>query len=266
MEKLAIFVDWENLRIELESIQRYHKEFGEQFFRFNDQDHLRAFCEAFMEEDEELMDHKIFLYVSTPLKEWEGQILDHSQDGYKLESYKQENPEEYKLARRKSDITKIFNQEMRLSGFFEVRQVKLKVEFEERNSEEYVKDIGKSVRTIKIKPRLKQKQADTYLTADMVRVSCKELADRILLFSKDTDMVPPLEYAKQEGCKVFVAHITESNHFVPNALKEVIGNTGVRHRSIKEILTRIPKGFSKSSLEKSNRLMLFNNPLKDAFK
>ncbi|WP_121020996.1 NYN domain-containing protein [Helicobacter vulpis] len=156
---------------------------------------------------------------------------------------------------------------MRLSGFFEVRQVKLKVEFEERNSEEYVKELGKNVKVPKIKPRLKQKQADTYLTADVVRVSCKELADRILLFSKDTDMVPPLEYAKEEGRKVFVAHIAESNYFVPNALKEVTGNVGVRQRNIKEILSKIPKGLSKLPTEKPNRLTSpFNAPLGDVFK
>ncbi|WP_121020998.1 hypothetical protein [Helicobacter vulpis] len=57
---LAIFVDWENLRIELESIQRHHAEFGEQFFRFNDQVHLRAFFAAFVEDDEQLMEDKIF--------------------------------------------------------------------------------------------------------------------------------------------------------------------------------------------------------------
>ncbi|MFC3847148.1 NYN domain-containing protein [Helicobacter baculiformis] len=265
MEKLAIFVDWENLRIELETIQRHHKEFGERFFNFNNHDHLHAFFRAFMEKDEVLMDDKIFLYVSTPLKEWEGQILDHSMDGYKLERYKQENPEEYKEARRKSDITKIFNQEMRLSGFFEVRQVKLKVEFEERLNEEYVKEINKSVKMPTIKPRLKQKQADTYLAADVVKVSCKDWADKILLFSKDTDMVPPLEYAKQEGRKVFVAHVTESGNFVPNALREVVGKVGIRQKTIKEILSHIPKGATRLPAEKTHPNAPFN-PLKNAFK
>jgi uncharacterized LabA/DUF88 family protein len=64
--KVAIFVDWDNLRYLLQSIKKKHRE-AMQPFDYNNPQHLSVLFRSFLESDEE--PYRIFFYTAKPLSD-----------------------------------------------------------------------------------------------------------------------------------------------------------------------------------------------------
>ena len=70
-KKVAIFVDWDNLRKDIAKLQNYSKHTNEQSiidfqknFDYNNSSHIIKLIEAFLENDEEI--YRIFFYTAKP--------------------------------------------------------------------------------------------------------------------------------------------------------------------------------------------------------
>ena len=70
-KKVAIFVDWDNLRKDIAKIQNYSKQTNEKSiidfqkkFDYNNSSHIIKLIEAFLENDEEI--YRIFFYTARP--------------------------------------------------------------------------------------------------------------------------------------------------------------------------------------------------------
>ena len=68
---------------------------------------------------------------------------------------------------------------------------------------------------------MNQKQVDMLLGLDIAHVSYQRLVDRILVFCKDTDIVPALKCARINGLQVCLAHIKEGFAIVAELKKHV---------------------------------------------
>lgn len=71
------------------------------------------------------------------------------------------------------------------------------------------------------KPIMNQKQVDMLLGLDIAHVSYQRLVDRILVFCKDTDIVPALKCARINGLQVCLAHIKEGYAIAAELKKHV---------------------------------------------
>lgn len=68
------------------------------------------------------------------------------------------------------------------------------------------------------------------LELDISHIAYNKLVDRILVFSKDNDIIPALKCARINGLSVFIAHIT--NGFkIANKLK--LHSDGIREKQYK---------------------------------
>lgn len=75
MKKVAIFIDWENLRKEIEHCQKYNKA-SRKAINYNNIDDIAALIQKPLQKDEEI--YRIFYYTAEPLSlEWE---LKNNQD------------------------------------------------------------------------------------------------------------------------------------------------------------------------------------------
>jgi len=52
----------------------------------------------------------------------------------------------------------------------------------------------------------RQKQVDVWMAVDLVRLSLKKIVDHIILLTGDSDFVPAIQVAKEEGLKVHLWH------------------------------------------------------------
>ncbi len=257
MEKTetTIFVDWENLRTDLEAIQDDLDHFKPPHFSFNNPEQLLALIRSFLKPEEELK--QIYFYASEPFAEAEPRIKGNKNKD--LEEYKDKNPKDYEERVNRSGIIQAFNH-----NIAQQNQVKLqvgRVMFEFVYELEDI-EVYKKIRTKDPIPRLKlrQKQIDVLLAHDITKLYCTKQGGCILLFSKDTDFVPVLEAAREKDFKVFIANIQEG----PNVPPDLRKSCDVRERSVDEILAKLPK--SQHSHKKENSNGPFNNPFKDLHK
>lgn len=70
------------------------------------------------------------------------------------------------------------------------------------------------------KPIFEQKQVDMLLGLDIAHVSYNKLADRILLFSADTDIVPAMKKARTNGLQVIFGYCDDVQTDIHRELKE----------------------------------------------
>jgi uncharacterized LabA/DUF88 family protein len=56
-------------------------------------------------------------------------------------------------------------------------------------------------------PNFQQKGVDMRIGIDVATLSLKKIAERIILFSGDTDMIPAMKLARREGIQVFVVKL-----------------------------------------------------------
>ncbi|WP_104744671.1 NYN domain-containing protein [Helicobacter acinonychis] len=93
---------------------------------------------------------------------------------------------------------------------------------------------------------LEQKQVDMLMGLDIQRIAFKKIADRILVFSKDTDLLPALKIARNEGLRVDIADLSDRLSLLSHDLKcnsdkvRVLSSNEVKDKlfSIRENLTK----------------------------
>ncbi|GAA7430621.1 NYN domain-containing protein [Helicobacter pylori] len=208
-----------------------------------------------MESEEKLK--RIYFYVSEPFTEVEPRIKGKKNE--ELEKYKKNNPEDYEEKVKNSGIIQTFNH-----NIAQQNQVKLRVgrvmfefiyEFED-------KEVHNGIEAKILIPHLKlrQKQIDVLLAHDITKLYCTKQGGCILLFSKDTDFVPVLEAAWEEGFEVFIANIQECPVSVPSELKK---SCNVRERSVAEIVDSLPKSQYTPKKKNFSTKEPFNSLLKD---
>lgn len=170
MKKVALFVDFENLRkstFEQASKLRFPK------LNYNNPNCFLPFIKSFLCDEEEI--YRIFIYLSEPLKEviYRGKHCDLSANAA------------YQMSVR-------FIQGMQGQDYVAIRKGKLKFRgFKDAECK---------------KIDVVQKQVDMLLGLDIAHVSYNKLADRIMVFCADTDIIPALKTARINGLQVIVPY------------------------------------------------------------
>ncbi len=186
VKQIAIFVDWDNLRFILQKIKRNH---AVNTFDFNDSSHISQLFHHFLiNETEEI--YRIFFYTAKPIQDSEIESQLRNRDKERYRQYSQQHPNQ--VYNRASNFLQNIVQE----DYVALRTGKMQVRGIDGRG----------------KPEIVQKQVDMLIGLDISEVSFKRLADRILVFSKDTDMIPALKTARTNGLTVMLANFTEDNY------------------------------------------------------
>lgn len=213
-KKVAIFVDWDNLRKDIAKIQNYSKQTNEKSiidfqkkFDYNNSSHIIKLIEAFLENDEEI--YRIFFYTARPKNI-------------------NEIPNVYKTEQEKNYYIKY---EEKINNFLK----KIAVEPYVALRLGIIKYGDKLLPNGKLDA--KQKQVDMLIGLDIAHVSYQKLADKVILFSKDSDMKPVLKVARTNGLMTIIPTLKESRHPVTYLLK--LHSDLVREKSITEVLNSL---------------------------
>ena len=177
MQKVAIFVDWENIRkgIFFHATQKLHMKVD-----YNNVDNVMKFIYSFVGHQEYV--HRIFFYVSAPVKEitWHGKKIDLSSDDvYKTSS--------------------AFLDHIATQDLIAVRKGKLKFR-------------GMLPGNV---PDFIQKQVDMLMGLDIAHLAYRQLVDKIIVLCADTDMIPAIKLARFNGLQVAVGYcddVAELSH------------------------------------------------------
>ncbi|MDR3254775.1 MAG: NYN domain-containing protein [Synergistaceae bacterium] len=203
MDKVAIFVDWQNLYGCLSVTLRKDRSL---VFDCNNMQHLTYFFHSFLLPNERLF--RIFLYTALPMTadEVESFCINSRRyigtselglfqkywftpevNGNSNSSPKAKHEYTYEMARG-------FQENLMKSDYFSLRLGQQRCQNLESNG----------------RPNLVQKQVDMLIGLDISHVSFHRQVDAIIVFSKDTDMVPVLNVARTSGLHTIVATIKES--------------------------------------------------------
>ena len=82
---------------------------------------------------------------------------------------------------------------------------------------------------------INQKQVDMLLGLDISHIAYNKLVDSILVFCKDSDMLPALKCARINGLNVFIAHI-QNGFKITEKLK--VHSDKIRIKSVESILKK----------------------------
>lgn len=170
-KKVAIYVDWENIRKGVFDIasRRLHKRVD-----YNEVDNVIRFFKAFINDEEEII-YRIFIYLCEPY----GGTIEGTD--YKAEPV-------YARSRK-------FIDDLKVQDYIAMRKGKLVYR-------------GKDS---KKKPIFSQKQVDMLFGLDIAHVAYKGLADRALILSCDTDMIPAMKTARINGMQVIWGYCPDVN-------------------------------------------------------
>ncbi len=86
------------------------------------------------------------------------------------------------------------------------------------------------------RPDIVQKQVDMLIGLDISEVSYNKHADKILVFSKDTDMIPALKTARINGLTVSIANFQESSYIAKDI---VLHSNIIITRSLKDLENKL---------------------------
>lgn len=202
MKKVAIFIDWENLRKDIEQCQKCSKHRDLIQFDYNSIDDIVRLVYQPLQHDEEI--YRIFYYTAEPLslelelKNSKNNDIKQSIQKLKNQSEKWEKHEKL----RKKILANI--EQIAFKDYFAVRLGKLKLQGFNKE-----------------RPIINQKQVDMLLGLDIAHVAYQKLVDRILVFCKDTDIVPALKCARINGLQVCLAHLEEGFSIAAELKKHV---------------------------------------------
>ena len=173
IKKVAVLIDWENLRKTLDKAIKKYK-IRKEYFSYNDIDKLLKFIISFVEDYEAI--YRIFFYLSPPVEsaEWKG------------ETYSIKDKSQYGKVYRNSIK---FIENLRVKDYISIRKGKLEFRGYDQNQN----------------PIFQQKQVDMLIGLDIAHLSYLKLVDRILLFSLDTDLIPAVKIARIQGIQVIIS-------------------------------------------------------------
>lgn len=194
----VVFVDWENLRHEIKKIHKdsQYSSFNETTMDYNNAYHVMALIHSFLIKEEKLK--KIFFYTAKPIGE---KFLDKNKDEY--------NKKTAQIVQFLDDIVRLPFVATRLGVS----------KFRGYDSNGY--------------PIILQKQVDMLIGLDIAHIVYNKLADRIIIFSKDTDLVPALKCARTNGMTTILANLKDGFKINHNLIKH---SDLLRSRSCDEII------------------------------
>ena len=213
MNKIAVFVDWDNLRNTLINIQKSR---GFNKFNFNDSSHLVWFFKSFLDDKETF--YRIYLYTAKMLTIEEITTMTSSNDQPKLERFLNDGRRRYE---HKLKVSNEFLKNIVTQDYIALRLGKLSFRGFSRNQ-----------------PMTVQKEVDMLLGLDISHVSYLKLADKVMLFSKDTDIVPAMKVARINGLQVILPTLEEDT---PPSEKLIKHCDILRKRSLVKIYSNMIK-------------------------
>ncbi len=217
MKKVSFFVDWDNLRKIIQKIKNQQKSSQNPIkkFDFNIASHISKLFSEYLEENEEF--YRIFFYTAKPLKDDEimSQLRKQS-DKKNYQNYLNTQTEENKIY----NIATSFLEDIVKEKFIALRTGKMQV-----------RGIVAGGR-----PDIVQKQVDMLIGLDISEVSYNKHADKILVFSKDTDMIPALKTARINGLTVSIANFQESSYIAKDI---VLHSDIITTRSLKDLENKL---------------------------
>lgn len=197
-KKLCIFVDWDNLKREIEYIIKS---------REIDAVNLINFIKKFRKDDEVI--HKIYFYTAKPLTKQEIKIeVKHAKkkirDRKERIGQKPSNRDKA-LIEAEPYLMKALNKLMHNNDSMYNKKIYFLSTIEK---EQLVRiKYGKLIIDPYSENLFKQKQVDTSIVAGIAHIAYNKFADSILLFSNDKDLAPALKIARVNGLNVFLANI-----------------------------------------------------------
>jgi len=208
MERVAVFVDWDNLRSTIGHIQ---SSTGFRHFNYNDTFHLHTLFRSFLEGDEKF--YRIYIYTAKMLSIDEISSLIKERQRSTFERWLSDNRDRYENKYRASNK---FLDEIVTQDYVALRLGKLR--FNGLRTGGY--------------PDIVQKEVDMLLGLDISHISYLHLADKVMLFSKDTDIIPAMKTARINGLEVILPILQEND----NISDKLIKHSDIRrYRSLKEI-------------------------------
>lgn len=234
-EKTIILVDWDNFRHDIEETKCVN---------YNIALDVVSVIKAFLLDDEVI--GRIYFYATPPfdfeqaLQEKENSKAKKSDKaGFEMRSFTKDDIEKIlqsneasrwnqlyeKIEKFQNDLALLDQIELRL-GRTKLNAVRLE------GNDDY-------------SALLEQKQVDMLMGLDIARIALKKNADRILVFSKDTDLIPALKLARSEGLRVDIANLSDGLSLNPelgyNSDKVREMNTNEVKKKISVIKQNMPK-------------------------
>lgn len=148
-KKIAIFIDWENLRQDIQNIQRFNTQFRTSF-NFNDVSQVVGLMHRFIDADEELC--RIFFYMAKPL-DLDNQFLKRRHQW--LDDYIQRNQVHFDAMKRINSQTNHFLKDISHQEYFALRLGELKLQGIDTNNDKLI---------------ITQKQVDMLLGLDISHI------------------------------------------------------------------------------------------------
>ncbi len=190
--KVAILVDWENVRYRIfdENILKKHGIPNDLIINYNKNPQKAInFLKSFVDLQQEDIFRIYFytcLYPETIKLKREKLNIHKDEDRKRIEALYPKYVRNYELSKSLvNSIAKMDNVQVRLGHL---------------SPREEDKDIAKSL-------RFEQKQVDMLIGLDVATLSYKRLVDRIILFSYDTDLLPAILLAKDNGVQIVLPAI-----------------------------------------------------------
>ena len=218
-KKVAIFIDWDNFRQELDAVTKITKT-DVNTFNYNYTPALMGAIKNFLSysEDEEL--YRIFIYTAPPLSQAhiEKELSKRKTDKKlidKVKIYYAQNKERIDTTYTKA---KKFIDNIALEDYVALRKGILKVNKVCENGE----------------VTINQKQVDMLIGLDIAQLSYENRVDKIIVLSKDTDMKPAIKVARVNGLHTIIGCFEEYPAGIPRELKEHADT--IRKKSFKEFI------------------------------
>lgn len=230
-KKLYIFVDWENLRREIENVDIYR-----QYLKTSNANAVINFIKKFCKDDEEIQ--KIYFYTAKPINKKEiPDIVKQTREN--LHKDRQQDLKKYKEPQYKEfiELKKSFYsarlRELNILERYGIQRYGIQNFLNTIKSNSLVElYLGKLIIDPYHKSFFKQKQVDTAIVAGIAHIAYNKLADKILLFSNDKDLSPALKCAKDNGLEVFLATIKENDIKRVKDLVDLAGKDNIRYVSM----------------------------------
>lgn len=200
-KKVAIFIDWDNYRKELEAVTKKTKVTN---FDYNNNKSLLSSIKYFVNDAEEEL-YRIFIYTAPPLSQSD---IEEELNRRKVTEEIKNNVKQ-KYSNNKAKYDSIYNK---------ARKFIDTISFEEyvalRKGVLKISNICEDG-TISIN----QKQVDMLIGLDIAQLSYENRVDKIILLSKDTDIKPAIKVARINGIHTVVACYEEYPAGIPKELK-----------------------------------------------
>ena len=199
MKRVAIFIDWDNFRKELEKvIANTNTKLDD--FDYNNLTQLMKLIKSFINDTEEEL-YRIFIYTAHPL------------------SYKDVESELKKRNISQNEIQLFSQNKQKIDSTF----VKAKKFIDNIALQEYValrKGILKIGAICNGEVTINQKQVDMLIGLDIAQLSYESRVDKIIVCSKDTDMKPAIKVARINGIHTVISKFKEIKQNIPKELRE----------------------------------------------